>query len=200
MHSTLLLSLTAVSTLIVGCGPKISEFTATPRRVCAGDTVRLAFKTRGNPHLLAVRHGTDVADTTSYVLVAEGRGKQAYSPIDVVTFSPSARPVLAFDTDILGGDSLVGRDTLGADTWPDALQLDDVSADSGRAIVVRHGGTEGVVDPEEGGNPAWQGQTVSGAWEVRAALAPGEVAGDPAHAPPRHLYLRLGLVCGGGEP
>ena len=200
MHRALPLLLTAVSGLcsLGACGPKISEFTATPRRICAGDTVRLTFKTRGTPHLLAVRHGTAVADTTSYVLVSEARGKQAYSPMDVVTFSPTARPVLAFDADLLGRDSLVGRDTLSVETWPDALRLDDVSADSGRAIVVRHGGTEAVVDPEEDGNPSWQGMMVSGSWELRAALAPGEVAGDPARAPPRHLYLRLGLACGGG--
>ena len=75
------------------------------------------------------------------------------------------------------------------------LRLDDVFADSGRAIVVRHGGAEAVVDPEEEGNPTWQGQVVSGEWELRAALAPGEAIGDPAHAPPRHLSLTLGLAC-----
>jgi len=198
MHPELLLSLTAACALVAACGPKISEFSATPRRLCAGDTVRLTFKTSGTPHLLSVRHGSAVADTTSYLLVAERRGKRAYSPIDVVTFSPNAQPALAFEIDIFGRDSLAGHDTLRADTWPDALRLDDVSVDSGRAILVRHGGTEDVVDPEEGGNPAWRGQTVSGEWSVRAGLSPGEVVGDPDHAPPRHLYLRLGLVCGAG--
>ena len=177
------------------CGPKISEFSVTPRRICAGDTVRLTFKTRGAPHLLAVRHGTAVADTTSYVLVSEARGKQAYSPMDVVTFSPSARPTLAFDTGPLGQDSLIARDTLSPDTWPTVLRLDDVFADSGRAIVVRHGGAEAVVHPEEEGNPTWQGQAVSGHGSCAAALAPGEVIGDPAHAPPPHLSLTLGLAC-----
>lgn len=186
----------ALLLLLAACGPKITEFTAAPRRVCAGDTVRLTFKARGTPHLLAVRHGTAVADTTSYVLVTEARGKEASTPMDVVTFSPAARPVLAFDVEPMGRDSLVARDSLNAETWPDALRLDDVFADSGRAVVVRHGGTEAVVDPEGEGNPSWQGLAVSGGWELRAALAPGEVIGDPAHAPPRHLYLRLGLTCG----
>lgn len=184
---------------LAGCGPKINEFNVSPRRVCAGDTVRMAFKTRGTPHLLAVRHGSEVADTTSYVLVAEARGKQAYSPMDVVTFSPAAMPRLAFDTDLLGRDSLIARDTLSAETWPDLLRLDEVFADSGRSLVVRHGGKEDVVDPEEEGNPAWQGLSVSGDWEVRAALAAGETPGDPAHAPPRHLYLSFSLACGAGR-
>jgi hypothetical protein len=189
----------AVLCLLAACGPRIAQFSATPRRVCAGDTVRLEFRTRGTPHLLAVRHGTAVADTTSYVLVAEARGKQASSPIDVVTFSPAARPSLAFDTDLLGRDSLVARDTLRPETWPDALRVDQVFADSGRVLVVRHGGKEDEVRPNEDGNASWQGLPVSGAWELRAGLLPGEAPGDPAHAPPRHLYLRLGLACGAGE-
>ena len=119
--------------------------------MCAGDTVRLTFKTRGTPYLLAVRHGTATADTTSYVLVVEAGGKRAYSPVDVVTFSPAAQPALAFDTDLLGRDSIAARDTLSAETWPDALRLDRVFADSGRALVVRHAGKEALVDPARTG-------------------------------------------------
>lgn len=184
--------------LLAACGPRISQFSATPRRVCAGDTVRLTFKTRGTPQLLAVRHGTAVADTTSYVLVAEARGKRAYSPVDVVTLSPAAQPALAFETDLLGRDSLVARDTLAADTWPDALRVDEVFADSGRVLLVRHSGKEDTVSPGEDGNITWQGLPVSGGWELRAGLLAGETPGDPAHPPPRHLYLRLGLSCGTG--
>jgi hypothetical protein len=192
---------TAAVLLLAACGPKISEFTASPRRVCAGDTVRMTFKTRGTPHLLAVRHGTALADTTSYVLVAEARGKRVYSPMDVVTFSPAAQPALAFDTDLLGRDSLAAGDTLSPETWPDVLQVDEVFADSGRTLVVRHAGKEARVSPDDEGSIAWQGLPVSGAWELHAALLPGEVPGDQAHAPPRHLYLRFSLSCGaGGRP
>jgi hypothetical protein len=186
----------AALVLLAACGPKISEFSATPRRVCAGDTVRMTFKARGTPHLLAVRHGTATADTTSYLLVAEARGKRAYSPADVVTFSRAAQPALAFDTDLLGRDSLVARDTLSADAWPDALRLDEVFADSGRAIVVRHGGEKDTVSPGDEANITWQNLPVSGEWELRAGLLAGETPGDPAHAPPRHLYLRVSLSCG----
>ena len=191
-HAALLLFLGA-------CGPKITEFSATPRRICAGDTVRMTFKTRGTPHLLAVRHGTSLADTTSYVLVAESHGKRAWSPMAVVTFSPVAQPALAFDTDLLGADSLIARDTLSPDTWPDVLRLDELFADSGRALVVRHGGKEDVVSPDEDGNISWQGLPVSGPWELHAGLLPGETPGHPAHAPPRHLYLRFSVSCDAGE-
>jgi hypothetical protein len=192
----------ALLLLLAACGPKIVEFNAAPRRVCAGDTVRMTFKTRGTPHLLAVRHGGAVADTTSYILVAEARGKRAYSPMDVVTFSPAARPVLAFDTDLLGQDSLMARDTLRAETWPDVVRLDEIFAESERPMVVRHGGKEAIVTPGEEGSPAWQGMPVSGGWEVHARLSPGEVPGDPAHPPPLHLYLKFSLTCAatGAQP
>jgi hypothetical protein len=186
--------------LLAACGPKISEFAVTPRRVCAGDTVRMTFKTSGTPHLLAVRHGTATADTTSYVLVAEKGGKRAYSPMDVVTLSPNATPALAFDTDLLGKDSLVAADTLSPDVWPEALRLDEVFADSGRALMVSHAGKADVVGPEPDGNITWQGLPVSGTWELRAGLLPGETPGDPAQAPPAHLYLRISLACGAGGP
>ena len=126
-------------------GARIVEFNAQPRRICAGDTVRMTFKTRCTPHLLAVRHGGTAADTTAYVLVAEKGGKTATSPMDVVTFSPAATPVLAFDTDLLGRDSLVARDSLSPEVWPDLVRLDDVFAESGRELVIRHAGKQDVV-------------------------------------------------------
>jgi hypothetical protein len=158
--------------------------------------VRLTFKTRGTPHLVTVRHGTPAADTTEYHLVAEARGKRATRRADVVTFSPRAEPSLAFDVAPLGQDSLVAVDTLSPATWPDALRLGELFADSGRVLLVRHAGREDQVRPDEDGNASWEGLPVSGAWEVRAGLLPGETAGDPAHAPPRHLYVRIGLACG----
>lgn len=190
---------TAALVVLAACGPKISEFSVTPRRVCAGDTVRFTFKTRGTAHLVAVRHGTATADTTEYHLVAEARGKQATSQADVVTFSPRAEPSLAFDVALLGQDSLVATDTLSPATWPDALRLGEVFADSGRVLLVRHAGKVDQVRPDEDGNASWEGLPVSGAWELRAGLLPGEAPGDPAHAPPRHLYLRVGLACGSAD-
>jgi hypothetical protein len=116
--------------------------------------------------------------------------------MDVVTFLPGAAPPLAFDTEPLGTDSLIARDTLKADTWPDALTLADVSSPGGRKLVVQHGGREGIVGAT--GNATWKGMAVNGAWSLRSALLPGEVMGDPARHPPAHLYLKLTLACNSG--
>ena len=178
------------------CGPKIHDFKVEPRRICAGDTVRITFKTRGKPHLIAVRRPGSVTDTTTYIVVAESHGKIAYSPADVVTFSPAAEPSLTFSTDLLGQDSLTAVDTLSVEAWPDHVRLDQVSSASGRALVLRHAGKEAVVAAGNEGSGAWRGLPVSGQWELHAGLLPGETPGDPAHAPPTHLKLRISLSCG----
>jgi hypothetical protein len=69
-------------------------------------------------------------------------------------------------------------------------------------MVVRHGGKEDTVTPGEEGSAAWQGMPVSGGWEIHTRLSPGEVPGDPQHAPPLHLYLKFSLTCAatGAQP
>jgi hypothetical protein len=182
--------------LLGACGPKINAFKVEPRRICAGDTVSITFKTRGQARLLAVRRGGTMADTTTYIIVAESHGKPAYRMADVVTFSPEAAPALAFNTDTLGKDSLIAVDTVSAEAWPDQVRLDEVVGESGRDLVVNHAGTQAVVATGDKGNARWRGLPVSGRWEVRSGLLPGEVLGDPAHAPPGHLNLRIRLRCG----
>ncbi len=179
--------------ILLGCGPKIQEFSVQPRRICLGDTVRVTFKTRGAPHLVSMRRSGPLADTTTYMIVAEARGKKAYSVMDVVTFLPGATPSLAFDTNLLGADSLIAHDSIRVETWPDFLRINDIFSDSGRKLVVRHGDREGVVG--RGRSAVWRGLAVNGAWDIRSGLMPGELPGDPARHPPAHLYLRMSLAC-----
>lgn len=195
--------------LISGCGPKIQEFKVAPRRVCAGDTVQITFKTRGRPHIVAIRRppgSADTtrkvrADTTQYFIVAESHGKLAYNSSDVVTFSPSASPELFFDTDVRG-DSLIATGTANPEAWPESLRLTRVMSASGRTLVVVHGGKPGVVPIGDQGSDTWAGMLVSGLWELHAGLQPGERIGDPDHSPPAILKVRIGLACGveGGQP
>jgi hypothetical protein len=97
---------------------------------------------------------------------------------------------------MLGEDSLIAGDSLRAETWHQQLTVGQVFADSGRALVVRHDGRAGLVTPGAAGSPALNGTSLSGLWEIRAGLLPGEVPGDPSHHPPAHLYLRVGVACG----
>lgn len=185
--------------LLTGCGPKIQEFEVTPRRICTGDTVSVTFKTRGEAHLTTVRRGGPLADTTTYTIVALAHGKQAYSRMDVITLATTQ--TLAFNTGMLGHDSLVARDSLPAEVWS-GMKIDQIFADSGRGLVVVHGGKSGLLKPDGAGHPEWRGLLVSGAWELHSGLLAGEIPGNPAHHPPAHLYIRLSLSCqaSGGQP
>jgi len=183
--------------LLAGCGPKILAFDVQPRRVCAGDSVHITWNVRGTPRLVAVRRTEDSVDIIRYTIIAESHGKQAFSQMDVITFTPGVPAALAFNTDMLGHDSLVARDTLRAATWHDLLRVGDITSDSGRQVLVRHAGIDGVVGPGREGNAAWRGKLMSGPWEVRSGLKPGEVPGNPTHHPPTHLFLKMSLVCDG---
>jgi hypothetical protein len=186
--------------LLGACGPKIKAFNVEPRRICAGDTVSITFKTRGQPRLLAVRRVGIVPETTRYIILAEAHGKKpAFLTADVVTLSPDSSLALSFPTDLLGEDSLIAVDTVSAEAWPDQVRLDEIVGDSVRALVVSHADTEALVAAGGQGNASWRGRPVSGRWEVRSGLLPGEMPGNPAHAPPGHLNLRIRLRCGVNE-
>jgi hypothetical protein len=184
------------------CGPKIISFDVQPRRVCAGDTVHISWKVRGTPRLLAVRRTEDSVDIIRYTIVSESHGKEARSSMDVITFTPALPTVLVAETDMLGKDSLVARDSARAAVWQALVQVGDVVSDSGRTLRVRHGGREGMIGPGREPSAVWRGLPVSGVWELFSGLKPGEVPGNPAHHPPLHLFLRVGMVCGasGGKP
>lgn len=177
---------------LAACGPKIEQFEVSPRRICAGTPVTITFKVRGASHLITERRGTSASDTTTYTIVATARGDSAYSKMDVITFG--AEQTLAFATDMLGHDSLVARDTLPADAWG-GMQVAQVLADSTRGMVLTHGGRSALLKPGGAAQADWQGQPVSGAWEVHAGLLHGEVPGNPAHHPPAHLALRMTVAC-----
>ena len=178
-----------------GCGPKVIAFDITPRFVCAGDTVRVSWKVRGEPQLLVSRRRTDSSDVMRYTLIVRSRGKSAYSDIDVLTFSPDAPVVLVAETSMLGSDSLMARDSAPAEAWNSLVRVGTVMADSGRALRVRHGGVEGVL--EAGGAPSglWRGLAVGGPWEILTKLQDGEVPGDPNRHPPLHLSIGVSLTC-----
>lgn len=184
-----------VGLLLAGCGPEVSAFDIQPRRVCAGDSVHITWKARGTPRLESVRRTEDSVEMIRYTLVAESRGKTASRQLDVITYSPGAPASLAFDTDPLGRDSLVARDSLRAATWHSLLHVGDVSTDSGRQLLVRHAGVDGLVGPGRKASAAWRGKPMSGAWEMRSALTPREVRGKPAKHPSLQLFLKLNVVC-----
>jgi hypothetical protein len=187
--------------LLAGCGgPKILEFSVTPRFACPGDSVQVHFRVKGTPSLETVRHGGPTIDTTTYVIIAELRGKKVYSRGDVVSFGTGFAQPLAFSTTPLGGDSIVARETLDTTTWPAQLRIGLIRSDSARRLTVRHGGKQVVLLPGQPASPALQGLVVSGAWEISSAILGTEIMGDPQRHPPGKVYLGLTLSCEKGPP
>jgi hypothetical protein len=186
--------------LLGGCDPEIFAFDIQPRRVCAGDTVQISWRVRGTPQVDAVRHTGDSLDTIRYTLTSESHGKSVSKYLDVTTFSPGAPAAVALDASMLGRDSLVARDTIPADTWRDLLRVGDITTDSGRRVLVRHAGVDGLVGPGREANSAWRDKLVSGAWEIRSALARREVPGSRTHPPPARLYITMSLACDARRP
>ena len=186
-----------VSLFLAACDPKIVAFDVQPGRVCGGDTVHITWKVRGTPHVQADRLTVDSVNLIRYTLVVESHGKKATSTRDVITFTPVPR-VLAANTDILGTDSLVARDSARAAAWHSMVQVGEVGSDSGRALLVSHEGREGVVGPGRQASPVWRGLPIGGVWEIRSGLKRREIPGGTgARQPPQQLYLRVGLVCAG---
>ncbi|MEO8029277.1 MAG: hypothetical protein ABJC74_05010 [Gemmatimonadota bacterium] len=190
------LHLTIAALVLAGCGPKIQQFDVTPRRICAGTPVSITFKVRGEPHMTVARRGDHGSDTTTYTIVARGRSDSAYSRMEVITFASAQ--TLVFSTGMLGIDSLIAADTLSSEAWG-GMTIDQVTADSARGMVVIHAGKTATLKAGTGAQSDWHGQPVAGRWELHAGLLHGEVPGNPAHHPPAHLYLTVGLACGTGE-
>jgi hypothetical protein len=187
--------------LLAGCGPEIFTFDVQPRRVCAGDSVHISWKVRGTPHLESARRTVDSVEIIRYTIVSESHGKRAVSSMDVITVTPAVPTLLVAETAMLGNDSLVARDSARTAVWHSLVQIGDVGSDSGRQLLVRHGGRDGVIGPDRKGSGVWRGLPVSGAWEIRSGLKRGEIPGNSAHHPPLHLSIRVGLVCAGrGAP
>lgn len=185
------------SLLLAGCDPKIMAFDIQPRRVCGGDTVHITWKVRGTPRVLTDRLMVDSVNVIRYTLVAESHGKKVTQSLDVATFTPGVPRMLAANTDMLGSDSLVARDSARAAGWHRLVEVGEVGSDSGRALLVTHEGREGVVGPGREASKVWRGLPIAGVWEIRSGLKPREVPGSARRAPPQQLYLRVGLVCAG---
>ncbi len=196
------------------CRPKIERFAVVPRRLCAGQTTTVAWQVKGRATLSADPALPDTgavpssgsrrftprarppADTTTFELTARRHGRSVFARQGVVVFATGVDRPIVIATKPAGADSLVAIDSLRAAVWDDAIRIDDVSSESDRTLRVIHDGR--MVDLPADGTPsaALRGSRVSGRWEVRAALQPGEQMGSRQHPPPDRLRLRVRLSCG----
>jgi hypothetical protein len=191
-----LVLLTGLSTALAACGPAIHRFAVTPSIACQGDTVSVTFDVRGTPRLLTLEFEHEGSPATRYILIAERRGRQQYRVQDVLHYAERPHDTVAFDTEVLGADSVRAVGTLRPEDRPTHVQIREAWTDAGRVVVVSHGGRSGPIGPDSASSTLWRGLPVAGDWELKAAIAPGEEAGNPDHPPPDELAVNLTLSCG----
>lgn len=190
------------------CAPKIQDFSVTPRRVCAGDTVAVSWRASGsvtlvtNPRLVLPAHlatsgslHVAVQDTTSFMVVASRGSKADSARQDVAVLSPANEKVLAFRMKPLGDTALTAADSAPAGQWDDVLVIETVRSLAGRALHVEHGGRSTELAADSTASEALRGLSVQGAWTITAPLVGEEKINDPAHRWPAHLHLGLQLTC-----
>ncbi len=194
-------------TLSACAHPKITRFEAAPQRLCRDQVTTLTWSVVGEPVLSAdpplpgtgpvsPEGSRTFAPTTSTVFtlrVARG-GKSARANQEVVVYAtpPVVQVVIATEPGPDGG--IVATDVVPPADWDDGLRIATVTNGSDRAVTVHHGGREVVLAPAEASD-VLAGLTMSGAWELAAGLLPGEIMGDPAHAPADRLRLHVALAC-----
>ena len=192
----------AVAAPALGCVK--AELVPPPRVVCAGDSIPIRWNARGATSLAmrvspgAASDSLTRADTVRLRLTAERFGRTAVStPTEVVVATGRLTRPIGGRTAPLGRDSVVATFTVPDAEAPAYLRVAGVAA-AGRPLTVSHGGRDAIVSAGGGPTLAFAGLPVAGAWMLRAALAPGEVIGDPQHPPPALLSAAVTATCHAG--
>ncbi len=204
-----IMCLLAVVVSMAACEPKIVSFEASPRKLCTGQSTTLSWKVNGKAVLLAdpplagtgavSSTGSRVfapAEKTIFTIRAMRSGKDAFARQEVVTLATEEEKQIVIKTEPDGAGGLVAADTLPSAAWDDFLRIDTISGHSHRPLRVLHEGREVTLPADGSESDQMKGLKVSGRWEIHAGLQPGEVMGDPNHAPPDRLRVLIHLSCG----
>jgi hypothetical protein len=138
---------------------------------------------------------TPTVKKTTFTITAMRTGKEIPANQDVVTFTSGEERPIVIKTEPDGADGLVAITILQPADWDDLVRIDTISGHSHRTLRVLHGGREVVLPADGSESDQMKGLKVSGRWEIYAALQPGEVIGDPNHAPPDRLRVLIHLLC-----
>jgi hypothetical protein len=217
-HAAVSLGLVAALCLLPGCGPCVRDFTATPRHVCAGQEVTVAWDVAcratmtaepalpGIPNGAVAEHGrftfTPDASTSIVLHLTPTFGHRTSSTQQVVVGTP-VEPLTASLGDEEtepGCDAHSVWATVHAKRFSEEITAATVESrpGDGRTYRVRHGGVEGTVSPGVVAHE-FAGRPLAGDWVLTSPLAPGETCGTPTL--PRNLGVDVHTQCAtGGAP
>lgn len=204
-----LLELALLATLAMsGCAsPKILAFAANPQRICQDQTATLSWSVKGTAVLeaeppvagvgaVAAADSLEVSagETTVFTLRVTRNDKMAFARQEVVVYQTDAVVPIVIATEPADGGGLEATVEAPVRDWDAALRIATVANTSDRPVTIEHGGRQVTLAAGEE-SAALADVVVSGTWTLRAELLPGEIIGDPAHAPAEMLRVAVTLTC-----
>jgi hypothetical protein len=188
---------------LFGCCPEIEHFDATPHRICPGGSATVSWNVRGDATLSASparaatgavdasgRRSFVLAQTTTFTLAV--KGLEEFREQEVQVFAGADE-----EEDVGGqaechGNELVATAKLPPGDWDDLARVATVRENQFaalRPLTVVHAGRTATLT---GAAPsaALAGTKVSGDWEIRSPLSPGEGCN-----PPPALELTVRVEC-----
>jgi len=194
--------------LISACKPEIESFQASPRHICEGQEITLSWQIKGKailgsqPPIDGTGPVSDIATAgfkprsdTRFILTVMRGGKNDYAEQDIVVFSNKVEQEIVIRTKPDGQGGLVAIETLKPEVWDDMIRVMSISSLSRRSIRVIHNGRSITLSGDGTSSEELKGQKLSGTWELRANLLPGEVMRDPKNPPPDRLGILVILSC-----
>ncbi|MEZ4388567.1 MAG: hypothetical protein R3D98_13550 [Candidatus Krumholzibacteriia bacterium] len=179
-----------------GCGgPKIRSFDVQPVVLCGPEAVHVDWdvvgdarlEVRVDPAMSAESAGqlADVpADTLTFLLVVERRGKEAVRQVAVLQIPEQFTRDVVFRTDLAPDGSLVAAGEVDA-KW-DGFEIETLASASGREITVEHAGRQDSLADDGVPSSALAGLPLAGAWILRTAAV------EPL---PDRLRVRVDIRC-----
>ena len=165
--------------LLIGgfsCQPKVLSFTATPRTVIPGDSIHLAWRTKGRADLSffykdKIYLPPDTVPGYEFLLTATRWGKtSAPTRVQVPLVAPQHRDVLDLPLTGESGDTLI----YSATKEGRYSNSEVVSLTSGRPAVVLHDGVKCALADSGKTETCLKGHPYAGDWEARLIMTPAE--------------------------
>ena len=192
--------------VLAGC-VSIDSFQASPRNVCAGDTVTVAWHATGHVELEAkpaLAHtgskpsvGEEqflVQQTTRFVLNAQCLFSHKTAEADVVVVANAPKEFGGLASCMMPEQRLTLSLPLQEPQVSSALRVTSVTNMNARPIVLSKENVQVTLLPAQT-STAFEHQAALGAWEVTASLNPNETCEDALAAVRDRLTFRIAFSC-----
>lgn len=193
-------------TAFTGCA-SIDSFHATPRNVCAGDTVTVAWQAKGNVELTSTPPARQtsvqssegpaqfvVQESTRFALSASRLFSKKTARADVVMVARESKEFGDLARCESSAEGVVLSLLLQDPQVSSALRVATVTNMNARSIVLRKENVRVTLMP---GQPSsdFARQSAVGLWEVKAALNPGENCNEALTQLRDRLSIRIAFSC-----